>query len=110
MHACRRPGNSLLQVHLLGHSLGAAAAIQLSYALAREGMAVGSLVLSAPFLSVPHMAKLILGGALPPALRPLLSPLLQIFVPHRWDNASLLPMAAKAGWRIAIVHGSMDTM
>ena len=39
-------------VHLLGHSLGAAAAAQLAAAVSQPGL----LVLSAPFIDIPHMA------------------------------------------------------
>lgn len=108
--ACARSGGSPPQVHLLGHSLGAAEASQLAHGLAREGASLGTLMLSAPFLSIPHMAERIVGGALPPALRPVLSPLIHLVVPHRWDNVSNVPAAAKAGWRICIIHGSMDPM
>ena len=41
-----------VDVHLLGHSLGAAAAAQLAAALSQPGL----LVLSAPFIDIPHMA------------------------------------------------------
>lgn len=110
VQACASGGGPPPQVHLLGHSLGAAEASQLACGLAREGASLGTLMLSAPFLSIPHMAERIVGGALPSALRPVLSPIIHLAVPHRWDNVSNVPAAAKAGWRLCIVHGTMDPM
>eukprot|EP00927_Polykrikos_kofoidii_P024869 TRINITY_DN22497_c0_g1_i1.p1 TRINITY_DN22497_c0_g1~~TRINITY_DN22497_c0_g1_i1.p1 ORF type:complete len:629 (-),score=86.01 TRINITY_DN22497_c0_g1_i1:88-1950(-) len=103
------------EVHLFGHSLGAAAASQLALKLAQEGCRTGCLVISAPFLSVPHMAECILCGVPPPgggfsSTRPFLWLLLRLFVPHRWNNAAVVPAAAKAGWRLGVVHGVKDAL
>merc|ERR1719265_572818 len=43
------------QIHVLGHSLGSACALQLAAKLAAGGYPAGRLVLSAPFLSIPHV-------------------------------------------------------
>lgn len=99
------------EVHLLGHSLGCAAASQLAVRLSRErcpSQPPGCLLISAPFLSVPCMAERVVGSMLSPALRPLLPPLTRVLVPHRWNNAAKVPAAAKAGWRVNIIHGLLD--
>jgi len=103
------------ELHILGHSLGAAAAAQLAARLPSERGAVGALrrgrlVLSAPFLNIEAMAQTIFGkivgaaegGRTPPAwaLWPLLA--------HHWDNARQVPRAARAGWDVSIVLGARD--
>eukprot|EP00929_Paragymnodinium_shiwhaense_P054947 TRINITY_DN27547_c0_g1_i1.p1 TRINITY_DN27547_c0_g1~~TRINITY_DN27547_c0_g1_i1.p1 ORF type:complete len:544 (+),score=100.33 TRINITY_DN27547_c0_g1_i1:262-1893(+) len=103
-------------VHIIGHSLGAAAATQLAVQLGREGCQTGRLVLSAPFLSIPHMAECILcgmphspcEGGLGPLAQPLARLLLRLLVPHHWNNAANVPAANKAGWRLGVVHGTKD--
>mmetsp|Transcript_35997 Transcript_35997/g.84377 ORF Transcript_35997/g.84377 Transcript_35997/m.84377 type:complete len:602 (+) Transcript_35997:40-1845(+) len=97
-------------VNLLGHSLGSAAVAQLATQLSQEGLSPGRMVLSAPFLDIPSMAMCVLGGLIPPSLRPLFPPILRLLVPHRWDNASQVPRAAKAGWKLSIVHGALDEL
>lgn len=36
--------------------------------------------------------------------------LLAAIVPHCWDNVGAVRGAAKAGWRLAIVHGTKDNI
>mmetsp|Transcript_61706 Transcript_61706/g.113667 ORF Transcript_61706/g.113667 Transcript_61706/m.113667 type:complete len:637 (+) Transcript_61706:1356-3266(+) len=113
------------QVHLLGHSLGAACAAQLSVKLAAEGFTPGRLVLSAPFLSIPHVlvhwfceyASQAKSGCGKCAGRcfitcgrwPLLC-LLSVIMPHRWGNKSNVRRAVRAGWQLGIMHGLKDHM
>jgi len=116
-----------LDVNLFGHSLGAAAAAQLAAQLSNDGEPSGRLLMSAPFLSIPHMAVELAGGLLqslslpsPPASlrtlarsaqpisRQLLPLLLQPVVPQLWANAAAVRVAARAGWHLGFVHGTMD--
>lgn len=96
------------QVNLLGHSLGCAAVAQFAADMSRNGRPPGRMVLSAPFLDIPKMAMCVLGGLFPAAIRGILPPILHAVVPDRWDNSVNVPAAAKAGWRIQIMHGVKD--
>jgi pimeloyl-ACP methyl ester carboxylesterase len=51
-------------VNILGHSLGASAAVQLAVHLADDGSTPGRLLLSAPFVSIPDMALHLAGACL----------------------------------------------
>lgn len=107
------------KLHLLGHSLGAAAAAQLAAGLRREvsrearhqkectagslgDLAPGRLVLSAPFLNIDAMAQAIFGKLLLPSW------LLLVLLTERWNNAAWVPQAASAGWSVSIILGSRD--
>jgi pimeloyl-ACP methyl ester carboxylesterase len=97
------------KLHLLGHSLGAAAMVQLAAAWSRkdtQSLAPGTLLLSAPFVSIVGMAQAmaakIANGLSPPAW------LLRPWVAHKWDNLVLLPSAAARGWKTSIIHGTDD--
>ncbi|CAE8605413.1 unnamed protein product [Polarella glacialis] len=113
------------EIHLLGHSLGAAAAAQLAAAGRSQGIPAARLILSAPFIDIPQMAMQLLGSLPPPKsclpeqLQPLgswlgqtLWRLLPVFLswtlPHVWSNTHSVRKAAKDGWRVAIVHGARD--
>lgn len=106
-------------VHLLGHSIGAAVASQLAVALSDKGQQPGELLMTAPFLSVPHMAErfteqLRLHSPLLKKLPKRAFRLVQLAVcaacPHRWDNSTKVPLAVKAGWKLRILHGRKDRM
>lgn len=109
-------GDSAPQIHVLGHSLGAAAAAQFAASLTEKGMGGGHLILSAPFLSVPDMARHILNRmAAGPPIKSLPRPvfllvqcMLGLALPHRWDNGRTVPKAAAAGWMVSILHGKRD--
>jgi len=117
MEALRNIGGNP-QVNVLGHSLGAAAAAQLAVHLTEQGATAGSLVLSAPFLSVPIMAEHILAIAKNSTpLRKLPRPVFRLVqlaagasFPHRWDNSRAVPTAAAAGWLVSILHGQRDRL
>jgi hypothetical protein len=105
------------QVHLLGHSLGTAAASQLAVLLARNGMAgpPGCLLLSAPFLSIPKMAEILILKMPVSSSKwswksALISLIVRFLVPHHWNNAREVPAAVAAGWRLGIVHGAGDAL
>jgi len=98
------------QVNCLGHSLGCAAVSQLATELSICGLPPGRMILSAPFLDIPCMAMRVLGGLLPASIRSIFPPLLRALVPHQWKNTEHVPAAAKAGWRVSIVHGSLDEL
>lgn len=115
------------EVHLFGHSLGAAAASQLARSLAADRMLPGRLILSAPFLSIPHVVVEALVSAitghvstearLPTAVRVLAAALrwpcflvLQALLPHRWGNVVMVPAAVRAGWQLSIVHATEDRL
>merc|ERR1712100_561935 len=104
------------------------------------GFQPGRLVMSAPFLSIPDMALHLLGqlpalvmsllspsqqdirelrflrktlGAANVVASSLKRPsrvLLDVIVPHRWDNTSAIRSAVQAGWQIGIVHGAEDKL
>lgn len=116
-----RLGKPGLRVHFFGHSLGAAAAAQ---AAASSGTSVPArLVLSAPFLSIPHMAVhfacSVLAspgmeeGPLGPVFIVLLRALLAVLsfaVPHCWNNIVSVKQATAAGWQVGIIHGARDEL
>lgn len=113
--ALSRLGARPAQLHLLGHSLGAAAAAQLASQLSAGASAqslaagaaapeLGRLVLSAPFVSIEAMAQQLFGHALLPAW------LLRLLVAHSWSNAEWVPRAAAGGWQVHIVHGTLDSI
>jgi len=107
------------KLHLLGHSIGAAAASQLAANLQREAsrqddqkseckanpmsaLMPGRLVLSAPFLNIDSMAQVLFGKLLLPSW------LLRILLTERWDNSAWVPQAAQAGWDVSIILGYHD--
>jgi len=119
--ALRRIGGvGEVEIHLFGHSLGAAAAAQLAADLGIDGACKGQLLMSAPFISIPAMVELLLSrpfasASAPKPLMPLqnvlctaLRVLLVGLVPHRWSNAAAVPAAVAAGWTIGIIHGTCD--
>jgi len=104
-----------VQLHLLGHSLGAAAAARLAASCSDAAetapgplhpLQPGRLVLSAPFTNIESMAQVfcrqITRGSAPAAW------FLRHFVTHRWDNMNWVPQAASIGWDVSIIHGSRD--
>lgn len=103
---------SPLDLHLLGHSLGAAAATQLAAHLTQEGVSPGRLVLSSPFTSIPEMASHMLNswGLLSMQAKPFVEPLLWFAIPQSWGNAAPLRLVAAAGWTIGILHGTEDDL
>lgn len=116
-----RLGKPGLEVHFFGHSLGAAAAAQAAASLGTS--APGRLVLSAPFLSIPHMAvHLVCSVLMSPGmeeglfgpvfivlLRALLA-FLSFTVPHCWSNVVSVKKATVAGWQVGIIHGARDEL
>lgn len=103
---CKQP-----QVNFLGHSLGAAVAARLAANLARMDVVPGQLVMSAPFLSIPHVVTDLLADRCPrPLAYVVLLPLLRLLVPHAWNNVKALPQAAACKWRISIIHGGQDKL
>lgn len=102
---------SRIQVHILGHSLGAAAAAQLaascsgaetSRSLPRlQHVQPGRLVLSSPFLSVDEVAYDLFQRVIP-------LPFLRALVWHRWNNRRAVPVAAQGGWSVSIIHPTRD--
>lgn len=107
------------RLHLLGHSLGAAAASQLAVSLKQEAsrgesketdceanpvsaLKPGRLVLSAPFLNIDAMAQAIFGKYILPSW------LLRILLTERWNNSAWVPEAARAGWDVSIILGTRD--
>lgn len=113
------------EVNLLGHSLGAACAAQFAVKLANDGNPTGRLVMSAPFLSIPHVlmhwacefakqrasacGKYTAWVFLNCGRYPLLG-LLMLIMPHRWGNTSNVRAAIRAGWTLGIMHGVRDHM
>eukprot|EP00812_Abedinium_dasypus_P009701 NODE_3372_length_795_cov_239.171622.p1 GENE.NODE_3372_length_795_cov_239.171622~~NODE_3372_length_795_cov_239.171622.p1 ORF type:complete len:231 (-),score=72.54 NODE_3372_length_795_cov_239.171622:103-708(-) len=95
------------RLHLLGHSLGAAACAQFAASTPRGGgggdggMAHGRLVLSAPFTNIGAMARALFSRYVPVWL-------LRVLVSQRWQNDVWVPKAAKAGWNVRIIHGERD--
>lgn len=107
------------KVNILGHSIGAAVASQLAVALSAKGYKPGELLMTAPFLSVPHMAERFteqwrllhpLIKKLPPRTFRLLQLAICAACPHRWDNTAKVPLVVKAGWKLSILHGRKDKM
>mmetsp|Transcript_98392 Transcript_98392/g.219714 ORF Transcript_98392/g.219714 Transcript_98392/m.219714 type:complete len:391 (-) Transcript_98392:173-1345(-) len=113
----RLPGSSPRELHLLGHSLGAAAAAQLAVHLhGDDGEAArgidcsplaaayrpGRLLLSAPFVSIDGMAQAIFGKIVFPSW------LLWLLLNQHWSNNVWVPQASGAGWRVSIILGSKD--
>jgi len=99
------------QLHILGHSLGAAAASQLASAWSSQtreqhGLDAGCLVLSAPFTHIAGMAQIIARQICPIVPPPLW--LLRLLIAHHWDNHIWIPKAAASGWTVRIMHGSHD--
>lgn len=99
------------QIHILGHSLGAAAGAQLAAegfagqgVKALGGVEPGRLVLSAPFTSIGAMAQAIFGRRLLPGW------LLWLVLTQPWNNGSWVPRAAAGGWSVRIIHGSADAL
>lgn len=98
------------KLHILGHSLGAAAAAQLASVLPGKlstaahlsDLEPGRLVLSAPFLNIDSMAQAIFGPRLLPSW------MLWLLLPQRWNNAAWVPNAAGAGWEVGIIFGEHD--
>jgi len=103
------------ELHLLGHSLGAAAAAQLAVHFFREpprwgadagaaaaSLRPGRLVLSAAFTSIEALARALIFGRGPPQW------LLRLLVAHHWDNVEWVPKAASGGWAVAMIHGWHD--
>jgi alpha-beta hydrolase superfamily lysophospholipase len=113
-------GGHRMQVHILGHSIGAAVASQLAVTLSeKERMESGTLLITAPFLSVPHMAEIFTVALRQnsPTLTKMpncIFRLIQLVVcracPHRWDNSIMVPRAVKDGWKVTILHGKKDKM
>lgn len=78
----------------MGHSLGAAAALQLAVHHRVRGV-----VLLAPFTTMVDMARRVVGWPLCHLVR------------HRWDNrARLSELLARPGTWVAVLHGADDTL
>ncbi len=92
---------SLPPLAVLGHSLGAAAALQFAAAQTRAGTPVSRIILIAPFTRLVDMARLVVGWPLCHLLR------------HRFDNQRSLREIMDGPHplpRIDIFHGLDDTL
>lgn len=97
---------SVSRVHLLGHSLGAACASSLAVELTADGESPGQLLLSAPFLNIPAMARIVFRqlrffDRIPGWM-------INLLVRHHWDNAATVPKAVSVGWQLGLIHGFQD--
>merc|ERR1711971_754790 len=92
---------------LLGHSLGAAAAMEIANRLPSTGspLTLEAIILSAPFTSIAAMGKLLLSLPVPEQL-------IRGFLEHPWDNVAAARQLCKASGPldVTVVHGAQDEL